>query len=353
MTLPDEVFRYDGDSGVVTPLDPIEDCTSWISGLRSKGYTSDILRTVHGATKVKDIHDRADLIAIYSSNAVGFIDQAYSGPAEISFLPLYYSILNLSKAYIAIAGSQKLLITNRRHGVSYNTMRRPSKDILDDEVTAWTKGVFPVFYSIITGEILTNRDISIRLRDIYPYITNIAHEYEHAYSRKMCLQPISIRAIEYESKKFRFHVNLVDSDCPFAFNRRYLKLFRGFNRLDPKNPKVLVSPGVTAASIEKAVPILKSQINRFLIYHSRTVMGDILPLTPLSAKRYYLPEEVPIWIAFFHLSSIARYKPEFLAQLIDSKSWPILLSLRKHSILKFLLLFWSFLHQSSYHLIIA
>jgi hypothetical protein len=56
-------------------------------------------------------------------------------------------------------------------------------------------------------------------------------------------------------------------------------------------------------------------------------------------------EELPIVLAFFHLSSVVRYKPEFLARLRDSRYWPVLMSMQTHCMNKLLLLFWSYVHR--------
>ena len=95
-------YRYPTIRLVGSPLDPIEDLLCWISGLNSIGYNSDILMEFHNFKNNKEIKESAKLISLFSNNAVGLIEQAYAGPSEMSFLPLYYSILNLSKIYIII-----------------------------------------------------------------------------------------------------------------------------------------------------------------------------------------------------------------------------------------------------------
>ena len=63
------------------------------------------------------------------------------------------------------------------------------------------------------------------------------------------------------------------------------------------------------------------------------------------------PEEIPIWLLFFYLSSIVRYKPELVERLRDSKYWPVLSTARLHVFLDFLLAFWSFVHQKNCFLV--
>ncbi len=51
---------------------------------------------------------------------------------------------------------------------------------------------------------------------------------------------------------------------------------------------------------------------------------------PLSRARLLLPEEVPIFLAFFHLGSVVRYKPHFLDKVLDSPFHPFLLATERH-----------------------
>jgi hypothetical protein len=346
------ILRYDNPYYVVTPFNPIEDLVSWISGLSSSNYVSEILHSVHGVNDKRDIVLRANSIAVYARNAVGLIEEAYSGPAEISFLPLFYSIQNISKIYIIIAGRGKDLTKNKTHGASYDPLRKKSRELRTEEVTVWRHGVLPLFYEVLTNDQWGQFRCNVEMRDIYPFITNISHEYIDAFKEPTRLQSIDLYIQQTKAGEYILQARLGDCDHPNAGNLKYLKLVKGFRR-DPSNKNILNSPKKLASTIEEARNSLIKGVRRFLIYHSRYGTGEFLPMTPLSARRMLLPEELPIWIAFFHLSSIVRYNPEFLAQLMDSESWPMLLALRKHSIYKYLQLFWSYLHQRSYTFVIG
>ncbi len=82
------VYRYDSVVEVVSQLDPIEDIMSWVESLQSAGYASDVLRIIHGIRGTKEIKKASIEIGALSRSAVGLIQQAYSGPPEISYLPL-------------------------------------------------------------------------------------------------------------------------------------------------------------------------------------------------------------------------------------------------------------------------
>jgi len=84
-----------------------------------------------------------------------------------------------------------------------------------------------------------------------------------------------------------------------------------------------------------------------MIYND--VMEDSI-LTPISAKDVMMFEEMPIILSVFHLGSVCRYKPDFFERLLDSKFGPVVISARTNLILRYLILFWSFMNQN--HLIV-
>ena len=71
-------------------------------------------------------------------------------------------------------------------------------------------------------------------------------------------------------------------------------------------------------------------------------------LTPICNKQLLLPEELPILLAFFHMSNVVRYNPEFLVRLEDSPEWGLLHVFSRQGIYRYLVLFWSFFNQRTY-----
>ncbi len=340
------ILRYDKVSEVTTPLDPIEDLLSWISGLSSLGYTSDILRNVHRISDTREIKNCAQLIAVHSTNSIGLIEQAYSGPAIISFLPLYYAILNLSKIYITLSGRRQDLERNRWHGATYNP-EKSSRDLLTEQITLKRGGVLPLFYEVLTRSTWGRNDIKIKLHDIYPRMLGISHEYQHAYGNPSSFQPIDLAVQGDLATGYYLEARLASTYHPNAGSRRHLKILTGF-KPKPHEQGIFISERILATTTDEAHDILLQNVKRFLLYEPVTnIFGNIIGCrTVLSSKNLLFPEEVPIWMALFHLSNIVRYKPEFLYKVKDTQAWPMLLALRKHTVLRFLLLFWSFAHQT-------
>ncbi len=345
------ITRYNELSLVTSPLDPIEDVTSWICGLNSIGYTSDILAKVHGIAPAQTVRQCAQAVSQFASTAIGLLEQAFSGPSNLSFLPLYYAILNLSKIYIIAAGKYDNLSLNRHHGASYNPVGKSSHDLLTEEIKILPKGVFPLFYSVLApGRTIANSR-KVTLSSIYPYIRGISYEYEQAYRKQSSVQIISIQVGGVGENSFRLNAGIREMGLANANNLRFLKAITGFKR-DTNSPNQYYTKPVQALSEKEALLHLSKKVRRNLLYET---VFDIFnqasgSLTPLSNNNMLLPEEVPIWLAFHHLSNVVRYNPEFLGKIENSKAWPMLLAMRKHTLLRFLLLTWSFIHQREFHI---
>lgn len=344
-----EILRYDKCQGMWTPLDPLEDMASMICGVRSIGYTSDLLRVIHGMSDSEEIGNCAKSISHYVEGALGLMDQAYSGPPEVSFLPLYYMINGLSKVYIVLAGRRAQLLEkeNRYHGASWT--RKNSRKLFTEEVTLCKGGVLPLFYKALTGSKWNFNGKKLRVGDFYPCIHGISLEYALTEGKSPAFQAIRASIEECSSQRFRVVLVLGESDHPRKGNPRYLKILEGFQR-DPKEREKFVGKAITAPTESEARPLVLKDVKRHLLYELSSRQGPPVCHTVLSSSDLLLPEELPIWMAFFHLSNVVRYSPEFLYQVRDSKSWPMLLALRKHAVLRFLVLFYSYLHQTVFYI---
>lgn len=347
------IARYEEIYAVSTPLNPIDDLMSWISGLASVGYTSDILRTVHKMTINARILSGARLISVHAGNTIGFLDQAFSGPPDVSFLPLYYAVLNLSKIYIIASGRANDLVNNRYHGASYD-VSNSRKNLLTDEIILREKGVLPLFYEVLTNQTWRWNNKHIRLANVYPFIPGISFEYLQAFGLQSRVQTIKLRLNGNPSSGFTLVGELLAFDKglhPLTNRRRYLKIFTGL-RSQSKPPAGFVSDTIMVSTDTEARVQLLSHTKRHLLYQ---IVRDLYhnPIgiyTPLSAAPMELAEEIPIWLAFFHLSNVVRYKPDTLARIKDSAAWPMLLCLQRHALLRFLVIFWSFMQQRTIEL---
>ena len=70
--------------------------------------------------------------------------------------------------------------------------------------------------------------------------------------------------------------------------------------------------------------------------------------TPLWGGRLRIPEEIPLFLAFFHLGSVIRYKPRFMEQVMDSAYYPFILAAKRHCTTKIYLLTLNGLSQTTH-----
>jgi len=277
---------------------------------------------------------------------MGFLEQAFSGPAEVSFLPIYYSLQSLAKIVIVLngKGADIEMKKNRFHGATY--VRKTSYDLLTEEITLKSNGIIALFYLSLVGENWGTSDHKIKMKDIYPFISGISHEYSSIYNKPFSTQPVELKTSGNEVDGFFLELNVAGNLVPNGSNLRYLKIVKGFRRKSKDNDRAFIGGRKIKAKKGVAKKSLESDIRRILLSTSGETFGNPrAPSTPVSNKRLLLPEEFPILLAFFHLSNVVRYNPEFLVKIKDSKAWSMLLNMRQDSVYRYLVLFWSYLQQ--------
>jgi len=144
------IYRYQEVVSVFTPMDPMADITSWVRGLRSIQYTASLLEEVHKIPTSK-VASSAKYVSAHSLHATEFLEQAYSGPYELSYLPIYYALLNLFKAMIAASGGLSNLNQQRHHGASWSGINRNTHDLKNDSIKLMAEGTIPLLYRTLTG----------------------------------------------------------------------------------------------------------------------------------------------------------------------------------------------------------
>jgi hypothetical protein len=210
---------------------------------------------------------------------------------------------------------------------------------MTDVITIRGKGTIPLLYNAITGARIPRGRLQLRMREVYPYIVHIGHEYAEAYNKLPKLAYINMD-IESGEKGLRLTAG-VGKIAPGSVMPRKseLKVLANFAR-DAANPNRYVTSWV-AGEQDAARAKLLSKVRRYLLYCFPESQDNIRALTPISNRQLMLPEELPIILAFFHLSNVVRYDPEFLARLKDSGAWAMLLTLRRTAPRTFLELFWA------------
>lgn len=341
--------RYDSINIVSSKLDPIEDILNWVAGLRSNGYVSDLLKDIHEFSISNEIKIASIAITAHAENTVNLFEQGFSSPKDVSFLPLYYAMLNLAKIQIIFLGNYNLLANQRTHGASYNHNKNISKNILNEEIKLWKNGAIPLYYYSITKDklIKSGESLIVKLSDIYPYIRSVSHEYNSLYNHKFPFLPIEIELDGNDEKGYRLVTRL-----PQSMDKRKVKVLANFRKEpDIKRTKKGRIFNATGESVYKTKLVrcnkieylkkTKSILRRDLLYLYIGRKDEHIVMTPISSSKVMLPEELSIILAFFHMSNIVRYNPEMLEQLKDTKAWTLLRSLIRQGTLSFLEQSWS------------
>jgi hypothetical protein len=355
------IHRYDVVEDITSPLNPLDDAVSWLSGLKSHAYTSDVLAQIHGMRGPEN-QASASAIAALAAVAVQFLEQASAGPPELSYLPNYYAMLNLAKATAIARGMLPRLEQERRHGVSWPGIQAPSQDLLRDEICLWPGGAVPLMYGALTGQSLlpsTTSPLQVRLADIYPYIVTVGYELTKAYSAPTRLASIIVYQELTEGALPRVYAQFAPDEVPTSEDLAMYPFLQGFLK-EGDVAFAFPPPKEAAVSVPSDIP---ARCRRYLLYDLPGVVTTpvrvggfqgaqrgafVNTYTPISNLPFLLPEEFPIILAFFHLSSIVRYAPLHLRSLLDSRAAAMLHALARHGTYRFLILFWSFFNQRTY-----
>ena len=336
---PISVYRYSAVHGVRTALDPFSDVLDWLSYMTSQEYLCDVLVRVHSLTSGQ-AKSRAKQIVPHVRDAISFVRQAASGPEEVSFLPVYYAILNLSKVCVLLGPRYADLPHHRWHGAIYKVGAKDSHSVRTEEITLKAGGALNLLYETLTGVSITN-DRVVKMGDVYALIRDISAEYTIAAG-----QPASLAILKFATEEaprgFRVRVKAVPRNPRLILTTKRLPCLTGFRKA-PKKDNIFVSP-ILQCPESKVPEKLRDHLHTSCLYFSE----DGNPYTAICSRAFPMPEEFPIALLFFHMSSVVRYKPEFLARIQESRWWPVLLTARRQSLFKFMLLSWSFVHREQF-----
>jgi hypothetical protein len=337
------ILRYEKTINVTSNQDVFGDVVDWLGFLKASEYLIELLIKTHGLTN-QQAKQRAKLIIPHIQLAEAFIQQSLDGPAKVAFLPGYYAILNLMKVYVLIGPYHVDLEKNRWHGITYDTNGKDSHSLMTEEITIANKGVFQLFYRTLTGIKLAKGNHKIGLDDFLGMILPVGAEYEIATGHPTeALLPVRIsHAPGAAANTFIPHVQVISNKPVQKGQIKLLTRFRPVagqaNSFHGSPFKAL--PGMTPVQIETEI---RKQLRTHLLYRYDTGQA----LTVVSSKRMQFPEELPIALLFFYMSSVVRYRPVLFDKLQDSKYWALLAASRKHAMLAFIFDFWSFAHKSN------
>jgi hypothetical protein len=331
------MFRYPETHGFTTTRDVLSDLVVQLEFLRSFDYCRDLLISRHNVPATDAAH-RAKRVRPYAEVAAAYLRQAGASTPDVAFLPGYYAILNLLKIYILFSRFHTQLDSKLQHGASYAGFLKDSQSLLTEVVTIHPAGAISLAYGVITDCKLTHKR-SLSLRELLPYMQDIAFEWDLA-----CPHPAAIAMIKFtvsgQPGAQQVTAEIHGVEPARVIPARQLQVLRGFK---PAPTPHQYQTGPLAGPLTGDA-LIRSQIRPCLLYYP----NDRIAGTPISARHLLLPEELPTTLVFYYLSSVARYKPEFLAKLRDSRFWAPLATATYHSLQKILLLCLSYVHQRNF-----
>ena len=341
--------KYCGSIEAVSKLHHLDDALDLLSLLSAEEYVRKQLHENHQKTRL-DSHRLAKRISSHAKLAEQYARLSLTSPVEISFLPGYYAVLNLAKIF-SLSGSYSHEFDAHAswHGVQYSGSKKNSRNIFTEEITVNKGGALALFYKTLTKTAITKKRI-IQLKDIYRIVPGVGSEFQMVTGIDNSPLVINIRALLANG------VITVEADVDLYTNGAYVPFTKGVHLIPCLNGFVL-KPGTFSTymksrkanpgdSLEKAAHSLIRP--EYLLYKISSNIPDscyeqssVLPM----------PEEFASALAYFHMSSVCRYNPEFLEKLSKKEEWAMLLSARRHTLYYFLISTFSFVTQKNYCLL--
>jgi hypothetical protein len=330
----------------------LDDAVDWLTGLQSRSYLEDVLRETRRLNEAQG-RERARRGAYFAGAAVDFVEAARDAKPSVAFLPAYYAYLNMCKLVIACSDRSEEVEGGIQHGVSYPVSLKNSQTLFTEVLLLQEHGVFPVLYELLTGRPLPlhkkkkRRQRAIQLQAVYSRMLGVSAEFSQSQgdaATRLCrLQDNGVHPVSGGEPSFvwklschTIHGGRLDEDS-------ILPPLPGWRRT-VENPLEWVSPPQSVAThllFEREAAIDR----RFLSLPYPMSRRD--GLFALPEGKLCFPDEVPIFLALYHLSSVVRYKPRFLETIQDSNAWPLVLATRRHMLYRGIVLTISSVLQKS------
>jgi YaaC-like Protein len=293
-------------------------------------------------------------------NFQAFVRQAksyYSSAKALHYrsssLLYYYSFLNLVKAYLLLKEPQWIMgRTNQAvtHGLSY----RPSTTNTDFQLERIRvrPGIFPLFYEAQTSNsISTVRNSSLSIINLLSYPTEIAYQYYLAgYGNNKILSSlvalVTDRLVNHQSwiiigipaatsfnDFLSLHINFLNTYQEVEIDKNRLASIFGMSAPDliyfrffQDIITIPMSDGVINVPVHREKII--NTLNPYFSFHYFDDNKDfdlILPYTDATNPTPIpITEALSIYVVMFYLSSLVRYRPDYLEALLNYKpAWLI------------------------------
>jgi YaaC-like Protein len=278
---------------------PLEEVWNRIGLWGSEEYLSENL------TDVKDKRTSADYIAVRIRQAIELRAASREATLLTAPLSLYYSVLNLTRACLAI---HKDLLDSRGHGLLFESHR----DILQCHAKV-TDGTF--FEYLSTQGLSPKKGVRISLDGCLSRIIEMGEDYSTVARKPPDVCPVRIDAY-HTGKMFLHFIDCVETeDFRTRWQNQYPSLV-DFCHLAPTGTCLRINHDREPNSYEDAQSLCHQLLEPNLIFGGNPiwfVVKQTQPAVVWSRPAYY-------FAALFILGNVVRYEPELMYQITSTHS---------------------------------
>ncbi|MGO9175597.1 MAG: YaaC family protein [Desulfobaccales bacterium] len=329
---------YPGVSEQLTIGDPEAIIWSSIRHLCSRGVVHQMVASVHGITRKRDMESVSKNLKLYIQQAYEFYEVARIAKPNTAPLIYYYSFLNLAKALCEIKSPR---FHDRpecyRHGVSWRPNRLYLINPERDEILITLRGVWHVLWeSLMRNSCTAVNPTRLRIKNLFSYCAEVSVEYEQAFGVEDSL-------INLENPEILYDETSTEAWLKFSINRSILMYFRlsgpafishilmprsNYKEVRSNNRELRTFESSKAKKFEPKGDIISSLHNDILELNVFTHLGPGKELRYSLPDQRRLPMRIPqilvMYSILFWLGSIVRYDPHSVNALMDSKYWSLI-----------------------------
>lgn len=269
-----------------------------------------------------------------------------------SGLLYYYSFLNLAKAYILLRKPNSIRGKFIAHGLS-NKIPNYGK-FENQTIKIEEGGIFPMLYEYIASEKILTQPINIQT--CLAYCSDVSYQYSSGGFGQARILPGKFALIVNEddksNKKCWGMLAISSFGSTSAYSKSFSDFYKNYELIDltfDLQDKIFGINGALRSHYsyfqsKKETPYLsESSPNQFAIMEElKTALHKVLDFSyyqddsefmialPYKIRRQIsMRETLAIYITMFYMSSLIRYKPDYLDHLLDKKEAWILESFVK------------------------
>lgn len=284
--------------------DPLEELWSHIALYGSTEFLQKVMTPEKPGT---DLKMHTEYAAVRIRQALELRSAVQRSTLLTGPLPLYYSFLNLLRAFLALVAE---LIPTPTHGLKYGSR----SSLLECEATV-TKGTFAEYLNARGVEDPVG--IVLRFDDCLARIVEIQYDYTSFWKSPSLVVPVWVKA-KMLSKEVHLHFKpegQTEAEFRSEWRRQYSRL-ADCCELQPEGMVLKVGAATPMSTYEEVASFCAEKLNPDLILRDDATWYYIRE----PDARKVLPRETYYYIAMFILSNVVRYQPEVMLDAIQPGS---------------------------------